>query len=226
MIRHGQHHRPYRRLPHLVAAIGLAVALFGAPKHIMADEPAQAVEMTAENREGLQRIQAYLDSLTTVQARFTQTSDTGGFAQGEFYLSRPGRMRIEYDPPIPYLYVADGYWLTFWDAELGQRSDVALGSSLADFITREDIRLSGDVTVVGFEQDAAGMMVDLVQTDDPGAGQLTLAFDSDPLTLRSWTVLDAQGVSTLVSLSDIREGVSLDRRLFLAPRAGMPTIQR
>ena len=206
-------------------AVGLAMAFLGTPGQSMANEPVQAVELTPENQAGLERIQAYLDSLTTVQARFTQTSDTGGFAQGKFYLSRPGRMRIEYDPPIPYLYVADGYWLTFWDEELGQRSDVALGASLADFITREDIRLTGDVTVVGFAQDESGMTVDLVQTDDPGAGQLTLAFDPDPMTLRSWTVLDGQGVSTLVSLTDVREGVSLDRRLFLAPRAGMRTAQ-
>ena len=71
----------------------------------------------------------------------------GGFAAGSFYLARPGKMRIEYDPPVPYLYVANGSWLTFWDEELGQRTDVPIGSTLADFITREDVSLDGEGTV-------------------------------------------------------------------------------
>ena len=80
-----------------------------------------------QDLETIQRVEDYLEELTTVQARFVQHSQAGGFAQGTFYLSRPGLMRIEYDPPIPFLYVADGFWLTFWDEELEQRTDVPLG---------------------------------------------------------------------------------------------------
>ena len=183
--------------------------------------PANAQSAIApQDAEIIRRVEAYLEELTTVQARFVQQSEMGGFAQGTFYLSRPGRMRIEYDPPVPFLYVADGFWLTFWDEELKQRTDVPLGSTLADFLIRDDVALSGDITVRGVRQIPAydEVEVDLVQTDDPGAGMLTLVFDADPMAFKRWTVLDAQGLFTEVTLNEPTYGMELDDDLFRAPR--------
>lgn len=202
-----------RRLRSLAAAALLAVA--GAAAFLPTPSRAQ---VTADDQADLARVQQYLNSITTVQARFTQVSSTAGSATGTFSLSRPGRMRIEYDPPVPYLYVADGLWLTFWDDELKQRSDVPLGSTLADFITRRNIRLSGDVTVTDLQRGDGLILVTLVQSDDPASGQMTLVFNDNPLSLRSWRVLDAQGATTEVLLQDAQYGVSLPNRLFTAPR--------
>ncbi len=181
--------------------------------------PAQPT-IAAQDAEIVQRVEDYLETLTTVQARFVQHSQAGGFAQGTFYLSRPGRMRIEYDPPIPFLYVADGFWLTFWDDELKQRTDVPLGSTLADFLIREDVSLSGDITVRDVRRSAefGEVEIDLIQTGDPGAGMLTLVFADEPMAFRRWTVLDAQGLFTEVTLNDPSYGVDLDNSLFRAPR--------
>ena len=173
-----------------------------------------------QDLETIQRVEDYLEDLTTVQARFVQHSQAGGFAQGTFYLSRPGLMRIEYDPPIPFLYVADGFWLTFWDEELKQRTDVPLGSTLADFLIREDVSLTGEVTVRDVRRSAefGEIELDLIQTDDPGAGMLTLVFAEEPMAFKRWTVLDAQGLFTEVTLNEPTYGISLDRSLFRAPR--------
>lgn len=175
------------------------------------------VRLSPADQTAIARIEDYLNGIRTMQARFTQVSDTGGFAEGDFYLSRPGRMRVEYDT-LPYLYVADGTWLTYYDRELGQRSDVLLGSTLADFITRRNVRLSGDVIVTGLRRNAQSTEVDLVQADDPGQGSLTLVFDSDPLRLRRWVVTDAQNIRTEVALSDVRTDVQLRNNLFSVPR--------
>jgi outer membrane lipoprotein-sorting protein len=192
-------------------------AVFGAG--LLAALPAAAQQaLTASEQAILLRIEGYLNGITTMQARFTQTSDAGSVAEGDFYLSRPGRMRIEYDDPIPYLYVADGFWLTFWDEELRQRSDVLLGTTIADVITRERIRLSGDVTVMDVRQAGGQVEVDLVQTEDPGAGQLTLVFQESPMRLDRWVVRDGQGITTEVRLTDPQYGIQLSSSLFVAPR--------
>lgn len=175
-----------------------------------------------QDRADLARIAAYLNGITTMQARFTQVADNGATAQGDFYLWRPGRMRIDYDPPVPYLYIADGFMLTFWDAELGQRSDVLLGTTLADFITRENIQLTGDITVRALRRTADAIEIDLFQTDDPAAGTLTLVLRANPMQLSSWTVVDAQGARTQVILNDARYGVPLQSNLFVAPTSALP----
>lgn len=182
--------------------------------------PSVAQPLSAEQWAAIDRVEAYLSDLRTVQARFVQSSSAGGYAEGTFYLKRPGRMRIEYEPPIPYLYVADGIWLTFWDGELEQRWDAPLGSTLADFVVREEVDFGGDVLVRDVRDTDGWLQVDIRQADDPQAGQLTLIFadDAQGLALTAWEVLDAQGIRTRIDLIDPQVGVELSNRLFVAPR--------
>ncbi len=165
------------------------------------------------------RVQTYLDSLTTLQARFSQVAPDGSVAQGDFYLQRPGFMRLEYDTE-PYLYVANGRFLYFYDELMDSRSNTEIGSTLADFILREDVRLSGNVTVMDVREDPQAIQVDLIQTEDPTAGQITLIFDRDPIVLSSWVVIDAQNQTTQVILDAIQRDIDLPRSLFRAPTAG------
>jgi hypothetical protein len=128
-------------------------------------------------------------------------------------------MRVEYDQPVPYLYVADGTWLTFWDNQLHERSDVLLGSSIADLFIRQNVQLSGDVKVTSVRHYNANnsLEIDVVQKDDPDAGELTLVFTKSPLALMRWRVRDAQGASTEVILSQSSFGMNLEQRLFEIP---------
>ena len=55
----------------------------------------------------------------------------------------------------------------------------------------------------------------LVQTEEPGQGSITLVFAEQPLELRRWTVVDAQGLPTHVVLDGVETGVALDDELFV-----------
>lgn len=165
------------------------------------------------------RVQGYLDGLGTLQARFSQISPDGAVAQGDFYLQRPGYMRLEYDTE-PYIYVADGRFMYFYDELMDSQSSTEIGSTLADFILRDDVRLSGNVTVMDVREDPQAIQIDLIQSEDPTAGQMTLIFDRDPITLSSWVVIDAQYQTTQVVLNSIQNGVEFPRSLFRAPATG------
>lgn len=181
---------------------------------------AVSAELSRSDALELQRVERYLNDLGTLKARFTQITSNGETASGTFYLDRPGKMRLEYDPPLPYLYVADGFWLTFYDTELGQRNDVPLGKTLADFITRDNLSFSDDVNVTGVQADATGVAIDVVLTDDPGQGTLTLVFEKRPLRLTQWQMADGQGAVTQVLLDDPEFDITLPRALFRVPRDG------
>ena len=56
-----------------------------------------------------------------------------------------------------------------------------------------------------------------VETKDPGSGSIALAFQDDPLELRRWSVLDAQGRTTSVALLDPELGATLSPELFRLP---------
>jgi len=193
----------------LAGAVLLAVPVF---ESVAA--PAEGITLTEQDKRDLRRIERYMDSVDTLKARFAQFSDDGGSASGTFYMDRPGKMRLEYDPPIKDFFVADGWFLFYWDGQLEQQSQTPIGSTLADFILRDNLSFTGDVTVTGIKRRPGLIEVSLVETEDPGAGELTLIFEDRPLRLNQWRVLDSQGVVTKVALLDAQGGVELDEDLF------------
>lgn len=206
------------RVAGLFAAVVIAITAGFSPvaEAVTAGDRAVAAVLSDTDRKDLDRIESYLNGIGTLQARFLQVSSTGEYAEGDVYLDRPGRMRIEYDPPVPVLIVAMGRSLVYYDKELEQVSWVRTNSTPAGFLLRESISLKGqeEVTVTGFERDAGALRVTLVRTEDPFEGQLTLVFADKPLVLKKWIVTDAQGVATSVSLQGTKFGLELDKKLF------------
>ena len=204
----------------LVAFAALALPL-APPAEAQRLRPAQ---LTAEDRQDLQRIETYLNGIKTLSADFLQISQQGGIAKGKFYLSRPGKMRFEYEPPTPILMVADGNFLVYYDSMLKQTSHLPLSTTPVSLLVREQIRMSGDVTVTGIERGPGTLRVTLRQTKEPDQGAITLVFSDQPLQLLQWSVLDPQGQNTRVSLNNMRTDVRLSNDLFRFsdPRLGMP----
>lgn len=205
-----------RLLPAIVVLLAVGPVWAAAP------EPAR---LTAEQRALVGRIEAYFNGVRTMRARFLQAASTGQMAEGSVVLRRPGRMRIEYDPPVPILIVADGTWLIYHDQKLNQISYLPLGSTPAGILVEDEIDLDGGgLTITGFDRAAGVIRLTVVRTASPADGSLTLAFSESPLGLRQWRVVDAQGVATTVSLSEIETGVKLDPELFrfVDPRGRPP----
>lgn len=193
------------------AALGLAV-LGGAMT--LAAEPARAVvetTMTADQTMALDAAEAYFAKLKTLKARFLQVTSTGEYSEGNLILSRPGRMRLEYDPPSPVLVLADGSYLIYVDKALDQVSYLSLDSTPAGILLRDKVSFRDpDLSVTGVRRHSAVVEIDVVMAADPAAGALTLVFTDSPFELRQWRIRDAQGTQTSVSLDSLQAGVPVD----------------
>lgn len=188
----------------------LAIAPIG-----MRPVPARA-NFTPSERDSadIARIEAYLNGLKTLKARFLQVAPDGGISNGTAWVSRPGRLRFEYDPPAPFLLVAGQTGLIFHDSSLRQTSNIPLSRTPLGILLAERATLSGDVTITGIERLPGQIHVGLVRTASPGDGALVLIFADNPLALRQWTVIDAQRKETRVTLSNIQVGGQFDPKLF------------
>ncbi len=198
----------------LAAILIVALACMAAPVPASAAPP-PAATLSAADRADVGRIEAYLNRIRTLKARFLQVSSTGDLSEGTLFISRPGKLRIEYDPPVPILIVAARGVLTYFDKELEQVSEIDLESTPAGILVKETVSFfSGDFTLTRFKRRADAARVTLVRTEDPAEGSLTLIFSDRPLALRKWIVTDAQGVKTTVSLLKTRFGLPLNPELF------------
>lgn len=181
-----------------------------------------AAEQTAPSRledgrkeEILKSVEAYLNSLTTIQADFVQIAPGGNLSTGKFFLKRPGKMRWQYDPPVPVLLVSNGSVFTYYDYELEQVNEIPLDSTLAGFIAQETIRFDPEIiTVKDISEENKVIRIRIVQTERPEDGDLTLELTSSPIQLRNLILKDSKGESTNVSLNGARYGVPLEETLF------------
>ena len=95
----------------------------------MTDRPARirslleaAFAPTEADKADLARIESYLNAITTIRGKFMQVAADGGISGGKAWLSRPGNMRFEYDPPAPFLLLATHGQLVFQDFSIKQTS--------------------------------------------------------------------------------------------------------
>lgn len=186
-----------------------------------------AAGLSDQDQADVKMAEQYLQNLKSARARFVQTTHGGTQLVGTFYLQRPGKLRFEYDLPIEDFVVADGTFIYFYDAELGEQSNAPIGQTLADFFLQKNISLSDDVTVESVERKGGYLQIKLVQASDPEAGSLTLGFKEDPLTLSKWRVVDAQGLITEVELFYLKPDIKHPADLFVyKDPSGQRTLNR
>ncbi len=175
---------------------------------------AAAATLSEADRSDIARVEIYLNSFSSLMGRFLQQSSSGHLAEGWLYLSRPNRVRLDYHPPSSLQIYADGYWLAYVDTELEEVTHVPLSSTPAGFLVREQVRLSGEISVVQVERNMGVIRLHVVQTEEPETGRVVLTLQDPPMRLSHWTVIDGHGIKTRISLLDAQYNLRLDEKLF------------
>ena len=146
---------------HMRCMLSRRIALFGSLVGLAAPtasgrsahaQPQAGFRPTAQDRTDLARVEVYLNGLRTLKAQFLQVAPDGGLSRGTAWLERPGHMRFQYDPPAPFLLVANHGLLMFHDSSLRQTSTIPLNRTPLGMLLADRATLSGDVTVTGLQR--------------------------------------------------------------------------
>jgi outer membrane lipoprotein-sorting protein len=196
----------------LAAAFALASLALSGAGHA---PPARYATFTTEQRAELARISAYLNGIRSLKGGFIQIDPNGTLEQGEFYLSKPGRMRFQYQPPNPLLIVSDGDTVAVRNAKLNTVDRYPLTDTPLDLILGDKVDLNSNLAITGMAEDRSSIVIHARSQASHAQGDISIAFAKEPLELRQWTVIDAQGLSTTVALKDVETGVTLPENLFV-----------
>jgi outer membrane lipoprotein-sorting protein len=193
----------------LFAFLTLIVLAFAGPLHAAAIGEAEKADLA--------RVSDYLNTMRSVEGRFTQISPGGKSEGGTFYLRKPGRLRFEYDQPNPNLIVADGSTIAVSNTRLKTTDRYPLTDSPLRLLLSENVNLAADRRISNVRKEPGQLMVTARQDTGPAQGQITLYFadSGSSLELRQWEVLDAQGLRTMVAISGLKQAANLNPRLFV-----------
>jgi len=163
----------------------------------------------------LARIDAALNSTETFEGRFTQYNSNGEITTGQIFLTRPGRMRFEYDEPNPMLVVSDGVTLVQHDKRLETTDRVPLSATPLNYFLKENVDLARDTEVISLIKTAEDIRVTSRDGSGEMDGVITMVFDANTLAFKAWIITDGMGLDTRVALSDLRYNGNIDPRLYV-----------
>lgn len=189
----------------LILALLLALAAIPA---------AQARSWTAQQAAELGRIGDYLNSIHTMRGGFTQIGPQGQIAQGKFYILKPGKMRFDYDPPVPTLVISDGLSVAVYNTKLNTVDRYPLSSTPLNLLLSNHLDLKTNDAITDVQKQLGQLIVTAKSTDRRATGNITIVFTDPGLELRQWTIIDAQGLPTTVSLTNVEQGIPLPESAF------------
>lgn len=162
----------------------------------------------------LGEISRYINSIATAEARFTQTAG-GQRSSGRLLLSRPGRMRFEYDAPHRNLVLAtSGSVVIFDHRSNSEPASYPLARTPLNLILAPQVDLARAGMVIGHREEGGRTLVTAQDPAAPANGRIELIFERNPTRLAGWITTDDMGAQTRVTLQDLRPGVAVNPSLF------------
>lgn len=201
---------PQKLLSQEIAAAPSATAPAASAITPSATQPTDIIPAASDGTIGpaqiaaVQRANAYFNSVPFLSGRFTQLSPTGNTTEGMVYMLKPGKLRFQYAKPSPLEIVADGTSVVVRDRALNTQDVYPLSQTPLRFLLQPNLDLMRDATVTGVYQEPDFISVSLEDKSAVGGkSRLLIVFSGNPLQLKQWTITDAQGLDTTVTLSDI-----------------------
>lgn len=182
--------------------------------------------------EGQQRLEGFLEGLSSMEADFIQTlHDARGElmeqSHGQLWLSRPGRFRLHYVNPYDQLYVADGQRVWMYDRDLEQVTvrpqSEALGGAPALLMTTNE-PLDKNFTLEELGKHEGLYWLELKPRErDSNFDFVRLAIEGD--TLRAMEMVDGFGQTTRLLFDRVERNPGLREEAFrFEPPPGVDVI--
>jgi outer membrane lipoprotein-sorting protein len=181
---------------------------------LIALTPLAAGAQTESDAQAVAQAEQALNAVRTMKSHFVQVSSNGGQAEGELYISRPGKLRLNYDPPARMQLLVQGNYLLQIDLKLGTITHIPLSRTPAGVLLKPNLTLGGDLKVTGVQRGTGIVRIGVVQRGKEDEGNITLTFSETPFALRQWTVVDPQGIETRVTLVNPEVNMPLDPHVF------------
>lgn len=174
-----------------------------------------ATETKAQSAENLQKIEAYLNSMKSLEATFVQMASNGSTAEGRLFIKKPNKIRMEYAEPTNVLIVGNGKNIVYNDLDLDQVTHIDYDDIPASMILSDKIKIDGEkIKIIDFYQDTGSTSITLDYAQKGDLGPITLVFSNNPMELKQWKIVDPQSVEVSVSLYDAKKDGEIDDEVF------------
>ncbi|MCD7108364.1 outer membrane lipoprotein carrier protein LolA [Rhizobium sp. DKSPLA3] len=170
----------------------------------------------AQSTATAQKIADHFASVKTMSGEFVQFGPRGEQTGGKFFISRPGRIRFNYEAPSPMRVIADGKSVVIGNQKLKTWDLYPLSKTPLNLLLSNSIDLSGK-TVRDVKEETDLITIVLGDRSIFGDSTITMMFDPKTYDLRQWTITDPQKKDTSVMIFNVKTGMPMDDAVFRIP---------
>ena len=172
-------------------------------------------DLLSLDNERIKKIEDYLNKLNNISSNFIQINSDGLKVKGKLFLSKPGKLRIEYEKKENPLIIADGKWLHYFDMELNEIQSVTIEKSPAWILLKKKVNLKKDFKIEALNKKNNKTFITLSDKDSENIKTIKLIFLNKPLTLKGWMIIDSNEIQTTVSLLKIKKINKFNSKTFI-----------
>ncbi len=178
--------------------------------------PLSALPASAQGSAAAQRIADHFSSVKSMAGEFVQFGPKGEQTGGKFFISRPGKLRFNYEAPSSVRVISDGKSVAVGNSKLKTWELYPLSTTPLKLLLSNRIDLSQQM-VKAVKEDPDLITIVLGDKSIFGDSTISMMFDPKTFELKQWTIRDAQGKDTSVMIYNVQTGVKFDPSVFKVP---------
>jgi outer membrane lipoprotein-sorting protein len=166
-------------------------------------------------KELIQKIQAYLNSVRTLKARFSQSNpNSGTLYQGSLVLRRGGKIRVQYDLPYGLIMVGRDGELRYFDQKMNKVNATTTDSTPLGTLLADTVDFDTDIKVLDVRKSFGSIRMLVTKEGIGNGGYLVLVFSDNPIALRQWVIMDQKQNQINFSLINPVYNDAVDEKYF------------
>ena len=170
-----------------------------------------SAEVTLPKNKSIKLIKDYLGDIKTLQAEFSQTNHTEDIMTGIFFLKKPGKIRLSYDPPQNLQIVSKQQAVLIFDPQNGGSGPLTypLHSTPLSFLIKDDLSLFINENGQSLELD--NLIIFKVRNPQYN---LSIEFNKNPVSLLGWEFENQMGELIKIRLNNIHKNKYISDEIF------------
>ena len=170
-----------------------------------------SAEVTLPKNKSIKLIKDYLGDIKTLQAEFSQTNHTEDIMTGIFFLKKPGKIRLSYDPPQNLQIVSKQQAVLIFDPKNGGSGPLTypLHSTPLSFLIKNDLSLF--INENGESLELGNLIIFKVRNPQYN---LSIEFNKNPVSLLGWEFENQMGELIKIRLNNIYKNKYISDEIF------------
>ncbi|MAZ07644.1 MAG: hypothetical protein CMM99_04200 [Rickettsiales bacterium] len=170
------------------------------------------ISSSLKSNENIKKIFSYLESFSSLKSDFIQINNNGNVLTGKILLSRPGKIRIEYNEN-PLVVISDGKKVATVNKKLKNVTFYSLNDIPIKMLLYNDFDLD-KVKILNYREKDNNLFLNLTENKFAEQGFVEIIFEKNPFQMKKWTVISNDQSKTEILLNNLEFNSKIKKTKF------------